>query len=411
MRVPWLRRLAALALSGALLAGTLAGCGKGAGSGGDGSAAASAGGITSASTKNTTRLGGDDAAENAAAVALAVYPGLTAATRPQAVVLVDRRNWAAALAAAALAGAPLGAPLLYTDGDELPEASAQALRTMRPLGAASLGGAQVIQIATRASVPAGYRVRTLPATEDPAAIAAAVGELFQTAQGHPAKQAIVTDAQAAHALQMPAAGLSAQSATPILLVSRAGVPPSTTALLRRLHRPTIYVVSPATVSSKALSELRRLGTVVRIVDDSAGDESPRAATVEDPVDNAIAVARFQHGSFGWGVHEAGHGLVFANAAQPLDGPAAASLSAHGDFAPLLLLATSASVPPALAHYLSNIEPGYTAKVPPVRSVYNHGWLIGDEQAISALAQAEIDAVLETAPRKPSAGEEAVASAE
>src|SRR5947209_2574115 len=78
-------------------------------------------------TKNTTRLGAADAAADAAAVALAVYPGLTAATRPQAVVLVDDRNWPAAVAAAALAGAPLGAPLLYAHGDGLPDASAHAL--------------------------------------------------------------------------------------------------------------------------------------------------------------------------------------------------------------------------------------------------------------------------------------------
>src|SRR5438128_2654196 len=85
-------------------------------------------------TKNTTRLGGADAAIDAASVALAVYPGLTAATRPQAVVLVDDRNWPAAVAATALAGTPLGAPLLYAHGDELPAATAQALRQLRPLG-------------------------------------------------------------------------------------------------------------------------------------------------------------------------------------------------------------------------------------------------------------------------------------
>ena len=47
----------------------------------------------------------------------------------------------------------------------------------------------------------------------------------------------------------------------------------------------------------------------------------------------------------------------------------------------------------------------------MREVYNHGWLIGDEQAISALAQAELDTVLEIAPRQPSAGEQSVAAAE
>jgi hypothetical protein len=77
----------------------------------------------------------------------------------------------------------------------------------------------------------------------------------------------------------------------------------------------------------------------------------------------------------------------------------------------LLLQDAASVPAPLTRYLSNIEPGYTAAVPPVREVYNHGWLIGDERAISAHAQAELDAVLEIAPRQPSAGEQSVLQAE
>jgi len=45
----------------------------------------------------------------------------------------------------------------------------------------------------------------------------------------------------------------------------------------------------------------------------------------------------------------------------------------------------------------------------VRGAYNHGWLIGDEQAISAITQAEIDSMLEIVPRaqpaeEPSASE-------
>src|SRR5947209_1910182 len=83
------------------------------------------------------------------------------AARRQAIVLVDDRNRPAAVAAAALAGAPLGAPLLYAHGDGLPDASAHALRQLRPLGAAALGGAQVIRIGTTAAVPRGYRAQTL----------------------------------------------------------------------------------------------------------------------------------------------------------------------------------------------------------------------------------------------------------
>ena len=45
-------------------------------------------------TNNTTRIGGSDAAANAAAVALAVFPSTTAAQRPAAVALVDEEDWA-----------------------------------------------------------------------------------------------------------------------------------------------------------------------------------------------------------------------------------------------------------------------------------------------------------------------------
>src|SRR5258708_3898236 len=69
-----------------------------------------------------------------------------------------------------------------------------------------------------------------------------------------------------------------------------------------------------------------------------------------------------------------------NTPGPPAAPGHAPLSAPGDHGPLLPLASSASVPATLTHYLSNIEPGYTTTVPPVREVYNHGWLIGDEQA-------------------------------
>src|ERR1700733_1863779 len=85
-------------------------------------------------TKNTTRLGGADPVADAAAVALATYPGLTAATRPQTVVLVDDRDWTAAVAASALASSPLRAPILYSEGSTLPALSAKALAALKPTG-------------------------------------------------------------------------------------------------------------------------------------------------------------------------------------------------------------------------------------------------------------------------------------
>ena len=98
--------------------------------------------------------------------------------------------------------------------------------------------------------------------------------------------------------------------------------------------------------------------------------------------------------------------------RPLDAPASALLSATGDYGPLLLLASASQVPPALAGYLSDIEPAYsTPQFPPVRGAYNHGWLIGDEEALSAVTQAEIDSVLEIRPQTRTSEEPSVSQVE
>jgi hypothetical protein len=65
----------------------------------------------------------------------------------------------------------------------------------------------------------------------------------------------------------------------------------------------------------------------------------------------------------------------------------------------------------LTEYLKNIKPAYSPQIPPVRGVYNHGWLIGDEQAISAVTQAEIDTLLETSARTAATEEPSLPFAE
>src|SRR5690242_13979507 len=99
MRPPSLRAPALVCVLAAACA--LAGCGKGAGPQSPAVVARSAGlvnhetvpGAVSVVTKNTTRLGGADPVSDAAAVARVVFPALTASTQPNAVVLVDERNW------------------------------------------------------------------------------------------------------------------------------------------------------------------------------------------------------------------------------------------------------------------------------------------------------------------------------
>ena len=67
----------------------------------------------------------------------------------------------------------------------------------------------------------------------------------------------------------------------------------------------------------------------------------------------------------------------------------------GPYGPLLLVTNPAQIPELDQRYLLDIQPGYEKD--PVRGVYNHGWLIGDEAAISTAVQARIDSLLQIVP--------------
>ena len=305
-------------------------------------------------------------------------------------VLVDLRDWPAALAASTLAGSPLHAPLLYSEGLSLPRASAVALSTMKPIGTSvfdeSSGPStppQVIQVGATAA-PAGYATHSISGS-DPAALAVAVEQAASVARKRVPRELIVTAAEGSPAMTMPAAGLAAQTGAPILFVGRSFIPGATVAELKRLRRPSIYVVGPISVVSERVAvRLTHFGKVTRI-----GGTTPAS--------NAIAVARFTDGRFGWGVLEPGHGLVFASSTRPLDGPAAAPLSATGDYGPLLLLESPDAISAPLGSYLSDLQPG-SPPSGPVHGVYNHGWVIGDTNVISAATQASLDERLQIAPR-------------
>ncbi len=332
-------------------------------------------------TKNTTRVGGADAVADAAAVARAVYPGGVPGAQPRAVVLADQRSWQAALAASVLMSKPLRAPLLLSDGATLPAASEQALKALAPSGASELGDAQVIRIGD-APAPAGYRSSTL-AGADPIALAAAIDRrLLSPAVGRASRAVMVVSADAP-AYAMPAAGYAAKSGVPILFVHRTTIPGATFAALQAHDKPRIYVLGPeSAIGPAVVRALAGLGRVTRI-------------TGLDPASSAIAFTRFSDGIFGWGVDQPGHGLVFASAHRPLDAAAAAPLSASGTYGPLLLVEQAAALPSALSGFLLDIQPGYTRD--PVDAVYNHGWLIGDADAISLAAQARIDSLLDVTP--------------
>jgi hypothetical protein len=93
--------------------------------------------------------------------------------------------------------------------------------------------------------------------------------------------------------------------------------------------------------------------------------------------------------------------VIAAEKEPQDAAAAASLSASGDWGPLLLTDDSQQVPHALRSYLLDIKPGYLND--PTRAVYNHVWIIGDQARISVGFQGQVDDLAEVAPVRSGSG--------
>lgn len=334
-------------------------------------------GYPSLATSNTTRVGGADPAARAAAVALAAYPSTNAAQRPSAVALVDASDWRSAIAASVLMAAPTGAPLLISETNGIPEPTSQALDALDPQGS---GATHHIQAFAIGGAAAPGELRTSRVDPTGVAGAVAIAKLRDSLFDAPPKHVLVAPANRS-AFAMPAAAWAARSGDPVLFTGRDRLSPPTAVALKQHRRTPAYVLGPsAVISSRVVREIARIGIPVRRV------------SGQDPVANAIALARYANGDFGWNLNDPGHGFVVARSSSPLDAPGAAALSASGTWGPLLLTNSGDTLPSALRGYLLDVKPGYTTD--PTRAFYNHVWVIGDQEAIDVRQQAQIDELAE-----------------
>ena len=338
-------------------------------------------GFPSTATKNTIRVSGGDPAADAAGVASAVFPGTSDSTRPTAVVLVDKNDWQAGVTASALMANPIGAPLLVSDGDELPEVSSDTLKRLDPKGSDLSRDAQVIRIGDEVARPDGYKTAIIEG-KDPYERAAAIDRFFSAAKGKPSADVVVASGEDAE-FAMPAAAWSAHSGDSVLLTRKDELPEETRKALTEHEKPNIYVLGPtAVISQKVEDELKKLGKVQRIEGKTA-------------VENAIEFARFDDGDFGWGIEVPGYNFTVANTSRPLDAAASAALATKGVFAPLLLTDTDDALPKPLELYFLSVQPGFEDD--PGQAVYNRVWILGDETQLSVEAQARLDQVTELIP--------------
>ena len=328
-------------------------------------------------TKNTTRVGGGDAIADVAGVASAVWPATGETTRPNAVVLVDKDNWQGGVAASVLAGQPIGAPILLSDAGDLPSISSDTLQRLDPKGSDLTDDAEVIRIGSRPPEPDGRRTTTIDG-DDVYELAAEIDRFHAVATGEPSDDVILASGERAE-YAMPAAAMGARSGDAVLLAARGELPQPTVAAIKRHDRPDVFILGPDAVIGRAVERrLRPLAGRVRRI------EGPT------PVQNAIEFARFRAGGFGWGADVPGQNFTVASTARPLDAVGAASLATNGVFAPLLLTDDPETLPRSLESYLLDVQPGFEGD--PSLSVYNHVWLLGDDDTISVEQQGRLDEI-------------------
>lgn len=333
-------------------------------------------------TKNTTRVGGGDAIADVAGVAGAVWPATSDTNRPNAVVLVDKDNWQGGIAASVFAGPTIGAPVLLSDGDELPPVSADTLDRLRPKGSDLTKDAQVIRIGSKPPEPGGRKTTTIDG-DDVYELAAEIDRFHAVATGEPSDDVIVASGERAE-YAMPAAAMAARSGDAVLLSERDALPVPSAAALKRHDKPNVFVLGPESVIGREVEKrLKPLARRVRRI------EGPT------PVQNAIEFAQFQSGGFGWGAEVPGQNFTIASTSRPLDAVGAASLATNGVFAPLLLTDDADTLPRSLESYLLDVQPGFEDD--PSLSVYNHVWILGDEDTVSVEQQGRLDEVAALIP--------------
>jgi hypothetical protein len=384
-----LRRISALLL---LIALSAAGCSTSdddarppqLGVQGDDEQAAEKLGFPSSATRNTVRVGGGDPASDAAGVAGALYPATGDSDRPTAVVLVDQDDWVTGIAASVLSGRPIGAPILLTDGKELPPVTEDVLERLKPKGSDLSKDAQVIRIGAGTARPEGYKTALIEG-DTPFEAAASIDRFFSAARARPSNDVVLYSADRGE-FAMPAAAWAARSGDAVLPVRRDAIPAQIQKALREHERPNVFVLGPESViSQKVLDQLkkRKLARAVNRIDGPT------------PVENAIAFTRYEKGDFGWGVVVPGYNFTIASGTRPSDAAAAAALGTRGVFAPLLLSDDAEELPPKLEEYLLSVQPGYEDN--PGQAVYNRAWVLGDDKAISVRQQAQVDQLTELVP--------------
>jgi hypothetical protein len=306
--------------------------------------------------KNVTRLGDGDDANTAIYVLRTAYPSTRPENSPRTVLVVPD-DWRIALVATSLVSRPPNAAVLV-EGDPAFE---------------------------RLSLPAPERL-----AGDPVQVAAGIDERLSAGGGGvaPSNSVIVVASDADFRWAIPAGAYAARTGTPILFVTRQGIPEATaSALRRRGGHARIFLLAPVDAVPQAIvTRLERFGHVTRITGGDTVESAIRFAEFRD------AEAEFGWGLTGWGIQrQAPFNAILANASRWQDGVLGAHLARAGKSGPILLTEAD-RIPPLLDAYLWRHRPAFAAT--PAEGPFNHLWAVGSFERIPYPVQAWADYALE-----------------
>lgn len=223
-----------------------------------------------------------------------------------------------------------------------------------------------------------------PPVADPAAVAAAVDERLSGARGTVSAGVIVAGMDADARWALPAATYAARTGTPILFVTRRGIPaPTQLALARRGGHATIYVLGPDdAVRDDIVEALARYGRVTRVAGGDVATNAVRFAEFYDPATG-----------FGWG--RTGRGprqfasknTFVVDDGRWQDAIDAAHLARRGKSGPLLFT-SHGELPAAVENYLWRLRSRFAAT--PAEGPYAHATIVGSFARIPYVTQARID---------------------
>ena len=177
----------------------------------------------------------------------AVFPATGDADRPTAVVLVDKDDWQAGVAASVLAGPPIGAPLLLSDGDELPAVTEDTLERLDPKGSDLSKDAQVIRIGP--DVRRARRATRRPSIEGDDPVRARGRDRPLLLCRHAASRPTTWSSTRASSREyaMPAAAWAARSGDAVLPVRARRDPRSVRDGAKRHEKPDVFSSARASV--------------------------------------------------------------------------------------------------------------------------------------------------------------------